>query len=88
MANVRKHARASSVRVELSAADGIILVVTDDGVGFPHDVESATARGYGLSGMASRLALADGGLSITTGAWGTQVHIRLREAPATQEEPS
>lgn len=78
LANVRKHARASTVTVGLSAENrAMVLTVIDDGVGFPDDVDAAAARGYGLSGMSSRLALAHGSLDITTGPDGTTVSVRL-----------
>ncbi len=74
LSNVRKHARASNVVVEV---DETRLAVTDDGVGFPDGVEAATERGYGLAGIASRLALARGTLTITTGDEGTRVSVTL-----------
>lgn len=87
LANVRKHARASTVLVELSVdgdagdsshtVDVITLAITDDGVGFPDDVVAATARGYGLAGIESRLALSNGTLTITSGDEGTRLSIHL-----------
>lgn len=74
LSNVRKHARAGNVVVELSDN---YLAVTDDGVGFPDGVDAATERGYGLAGIASRLALASGTLTVTTGDEGTRVSITL-----------
>jgi len=89
LANVRKHARASAVTVELNTGpDGTLLAVTDDGVGFPDDVEAAAARGYGLSGMSSRLALANGSLTITTGSDGTRVSIHLPAATGRPQASS
>lgn len=78
LSNVRKHARAATVTVEMfGGADSSYLAVTDDGVGFPDGVEAATARGYGLAGIASRLALSTGTMTITTGEEGTRVSITL-----------
>ena len=74
LSNVRKHARAGNVVVELSEN---YLAVTDDGVGFPDGVDAATERGYGLAGIASRLALASGTLTITSGDEGTRVSVLL-----------
>ena len=93
LSNVRKHARAGNVVVELSDN---YLAVTDDGVGFPDGVGAATERGYGLAGIASRLALARGTLTITTGDEGTRVSITLagpstgntRDAKDAQERTS
>lgn len=77
LANVRKHANASTVVVELSNSDGVTLAITDDGVGFPDGVDAATARGYGLAGISGRLALSNGTLTITTGAEGTRLSVRM-----------
>lgn len=63
LANVRKHAGASTVGVVLAARpDGIELEITDDGRGFV----VATARGFGLAGMRKRLAELGGELVVTS----------------------
>ena len=79
LSNVAKHARASCVVVELTenAEDGAYLAVTDDGTGFPESVSAAQERGYGLIGIASRLALSAGTMNITTGAEGTRVSVTV-----------
>ncbi|MBC6447237.1 sensor histidine kinase [Actinokineospora xionganensis] len=52
LANVRKHAAASTVDVSLTQTDqGVTLRVTDDGVGFHPDDQSG---GFGLRGMRAR----------------------------------
>jgi signal transduction histidine kinase len=52
LANVRKHAAASTVDVSLTQTDlGVTLRVTDDGVGFDPDDQTA---GFGLRGMRAR----------------------------------
>ena len=62
LANVRKHAGARAVRVELSSDGGFARVeVADDGRGF--DPEHA-ASGFGLSGLRDRLGLVGGSLEI------------------------
>jgi len=60
--NVRKHAQASTVRVEAAnAADGAIVRVIDDGVGFTPDLTSAPEPGHlGLMTMVERAELAGG----------------------------
>ncbi len=64
--NVVRHSRATSARVTLSrAADGIRLVVEDNGRGFNVDEESRT-RGLGLLSMEERARLLGGRLSVTT----------------------
>ncbi|GAA0592923.1 sensor histidine kinase [Streptomyces crystallinus] len=63
LANVRKHAGASTVGVVLSAYDGgVELEITDDGCGFV--VEDS--HGFGLDGMSRRLAELDGELAVTS----------------------
>ncbi|MFE2151502.1 sensor histidine kinase [Streptomyces lavendulae] len=63
LANVRKHAGASTVGVVLTElAGGVELEITDDGRGFV--VEES--RGFGLDGMRRRLAELDGELAVTS----------------------
>ena len=60
--NVRKHADAGSVRVEVvEVADGIVVRVIDDGKGFLPDLQSDPEPGHlGLSTMVERAELAGG----------------------------
>ena len=76
LSNVRKHAGAASVRVIVEAdASGIRLAVVDDGRGFDPD---RRRTGYGLDGMADRVALAGGTLTIdTTPDRGTVLTVAL-----------
>ncbi|WP_346178268.1 sensor histidine kinase [Streptomyces cuspidosporus] len=63
LANVRKHARASTVGVNLTRRPyGVELEITDDGTGFDPE-ESA---GFGLDGMRKRLAELGGRLTVTS----------------------
>lgn len=63
LANVRKHAGATTVSVVVAARPGAIeLEITDDGRGF---VPGPTS-GYGLRGMRGRLAELGGELTLTT----------------------
>ncbi|MFD8914385.1 sensor histidine kinase [Streptomyces sp. NPDC059575] len=63
LANVRKHAGASTVGVVLARRpDGVELEITDDGRGFVVE-ESA---GFGLDGMRKRLAELGGRLTVTS----------------------
>jgi signal transduction histidine kinase len=76
LANVRKHAQASSVEIVLSYQDiSVVLLVTDDGVGF--DPGSGT-QGFGLRGMRSRVEHIGGSVSVTSapGA-GTTVELEV-----------
>ncbi len=61
LANIRKHSRAASARVELGASGAAArLRVVDDGRGFPDDAPA----GFGLAGLRDRLALIGGALEI------------------------
>jgi signal transduction histidine kinase len=63
LANVRKHADATLVRVDLAeSADGLELRVTDNGRGFATD--QVGRAGYGLSSMEQRAAVIGGSLTI------------------------
>ncbi len=82
LANAAKHAAASSVRVALSARDGlVVMTVGDDGKGF--DAEHFTARvtrggGFGLFSMRERLEYLGGSLKIDSSPGrGTSVSVAL-----------
>ncbi|MFF3332262.1 sensor histidine kinase [Streptomyces sp. NPDC002888] len=63
LANVRKHARASTVGVILTRRPyGVELEVTDDGAGFVPE----ESTGFGLDGMRKRLAELGGRLTVTS----------------------
>ncbi|HEX5559439.1 MAG TPA: ATP-binding protein [Gaiellales bacterium] len=68
IANVRKHARASAIGIEVEARDGVLRGrVTDDGRGF--DVDAAAERSrrqrrMGLDTMRERLHLAGGSVDV------------------------
>jgi signal transduction histidine kinase len=74
-ANIRKHAQASRVTVELSTADsGVRLSVADNGIGLP-DVQS---EGFGLRGMRARAAQVGGTMSVgPTPGGGTTVTVEV-----------
>ena len=63
LANVRKHAGARAVKVELSSDEGFAQVrVADDGHGF--EPAAAASAGFGLSGLRDRLGLVGGSLAV------------------------
>ncbi|TLS42430.1 sensor histidine kinase [Streptomyces montanus] len=63
LANVRKHARASTVGVVLARQPyGVELEITDDGAGFV----VGQSAGFGLDGMRKRLAELGGELTVTS----------------------
>jgi signal transduction histidine kinase len=74
LANVVKHARASSVAVDLRVAEGSLRIeVSDDGLGGA-DVEA----GSGLRGLQDRVAVLDGTLTVGPRAeGGTTVRARI-----------
>jgi len=76
LANVRKHAAASTVTVLLCySADVVRLEVTDDGVGFDPAVVNG---GYGLRGMRGRVAEAGGIVTVCSAPGdGTSVQVEV-----------
>lgn len=81
LTNVRKHAAASNVQVELSyRTDRVVLRVADDGKGFPADGKIPTGgnAGFGLTGMRTRATEQGGVLRIESGSTGgTSVVVEL-----------
>lgn len=62
LSNVRKHAKARSVRVCLRyLAEGVSLDIADDGVGFD---SALVSEGFGLRGMRTRVAEIGGRLTV------------------------
>ncbi|MFI0410157.1 sensor histidine kinase [Actinomadura sp. 3N508] len=89
LANVRKHAAASTVGVVLERhPHGIELEITDDGRGFPA-AEARTAgeaTGFGLDGMRRRLAELGGELTVTSSPGdGTRVLALIPPHPGSGE---
>ncbi|MFJ5997053.1 sensor histidine kinase [Streptomyces sp. NPDC092370] len=80
LANVRKHARASTVGVVLARHPyGVELEITDDGTGFVAESSS----GFGLDGMRKRLAELGGRLTVTSSLGdGTRVLALIPPAAA------
>ena len=81
LTNVRRHARATQVNVELGADHKTAwLLVEDDGVGFDPDAAKASdgAGGFGLIAMEQRARLLRGSLRVTgTQDQGTRVEARI-----------
>jgi signal transduction histidine kinase len=81
LANIRKHAGAESVVIELSlVADKPTLAVRDDGAGFD---TAAPTNGFGLGGMRDRLALVGGSLDVASSTTGTTLTASLPASQAT-----
>ena len=74
LANVRKHAAASRVTIELCyAAEAVRLTVIDDGCGFD---PAAASGGYGLRGMRDRVGQVGGTVQVTS-APGAGAEVRV-----------
>jgi signal transduction histidine kinase len=78
--NAVKHSKAREIRVHLQgSAQGLVLMVEDDGIGF--DVSEAWGRGLGLISVAERIETLGGTFDVRAvpGA-GTSVTIRVPRA--------
>jgi signal transduction histidine kinase/ligand-binding sensor domain-containing protein len=84
--NVKKHAGAKNLSVQLEYGPGhIAMEVRDDGRGFATDKQEESTPGhYGLTGMRERAAAIGGTLDVTSEP-GQGTVVRLR-APATGEK--
>jgi signal transduction histidine kinase len=84
LANVRKHAGATQVRITLGIApDGICIEIRDDGLGFE---PQAPASGFGLAAMRGRVEESGGTVQVDSAPGrGTRVQVLI---PATGQEPS
>jgi signal transduction histidine kinase len=83
LANVGKHADATTVRIELRHENGLLtLAVTDDGQGFDPD---AICGGYGLLGIRTRATSLGGTCKVQSSpGQGTTVRVELPLIPAEQ----
>ena len=78
IANVARHAGATSVCVELSAEHGTRLAVSDDGVGCDPTRSEAGLPGFGILGMRERVRALGGELRIVSRPdRGTRVEVLL-----------
>ena len=63
LTNVAKYAQASTVRVRVTAGDGVVVEVSDDGVG-----GADPGGGSGLRGLADRVEALGGSLTVESPA--------------------
>jgi len=90
LTNVRKHARATNVRVDVHKQDGdLVASISDDGLGFNPEV---TTRGefpkFGLTTMRERAASIRGSLEIESrSGGGTTVRFTMPVAAASANGP-
>jgi len=77
LANVRKHARATVVEIDLQASSALLeLLVRDDGIGF--DPARDADGGQGLIGMRERVDLLGGQLEVESQPGrGTNLRVRV-----------
>lgn len=85
LANVSRHARASSVNLTLGTMDNSVeLRIADDGVGF-EGAPSSESAGRGISNMQVRLAEVGGALTISRGDPGAVVSAFVGMSPAAAD---
>jgi signal transduction histidine kinase len=73
--NASRHGSATAVEITLSAANGLLLRIHDNGRGLQR---SARAGGLGLTIMSQRAQQLDGDFAISSGPdGGTVVEVRL-----------
>jgi two-component system sensor histidine kinase UhpB len=92
LSNAVRHAGAEDVQVELSAGEGgVVLIVRDDGPGFPEDTASRLRSRGGLAGIRERVTALGGHFDIGSdeagGAW-VSVAVPADEATRTSEARS
>lgn len=78
ISNCIKHARASRAEIKVSfVSKQVIIKVTDNGTGLKMDVEEASKKGSGLSGIINRVYLLNGKIKFNTAKKGLTVTITL-----------
>lgn len=96
LANVRKHARATAASVQISRGENAIsLVISDDGVGpggaatpASGSTRATAGDGFGLAGMADRLALVGGSARLEPALpRGSRLTITVPLAPEPAPSP-
>jgi two-component system, NarL family, sensor kinase len=79
--NIRKHAEATEVQIDLEWGPGeVVMRVTDDGKGFDVQAVQSARPGtsFGLTGLAERVTLVRGRLSIdSVPGKGTRIEVRV-----------
>jgi len=77
LTNIRKHAQASRVSIQLNTtANHVSLIIEDNGRGF--DPNQPTVMGFGLQGMQERVAAVGGILQLETAPGsGCQITVRV-----------
>jgi signal transduction histidine kinase len=76
LANVRKHARATQVRITLGLSDGGVWIeISDDGSGF---TPAAVSAGFGLNAMRGRVEESGGSVQVESSpGHGTRIQVLI-----------
>jgi signal transduction histidine kinase len=78
LSNATRHGRASDVSVKLSRGEGVMLRVTDNGVGFNTATPADGLSGFGLKTMRERANACGGDLMLKSSpGGGTEVEVML-----------
>jgi two-component system nitrate/nitrite sensor histidine kinase NarX len=78
LSNIRKHAKAKAVRIEVTNAQDFELSVQDDGCGFDLSASGVQPEQHvGLTIMKERATRLGARLAVTSDATGTRVSLRL-----------
>nr|WP_315195325.1 type IV pili methyl-accepting chemotaxis transducer N-terminal domain-containing protein [uncultured Aquabacterium sp.] len=88
LSNVRKHARASQVWVDVQAHPAWVIRVRDDGQGFAPEAGPADDTHVGLSIMRERAERIGATLAVSSGPQGTEVRLSLPANPPTHSVPT
>ncbi len=77
--NIVKHSQASEARISIERqSDSVTITITDNGRGFAPPRAEAKPLGFGLAGMAERVRILGGELSINSATGqGTTVTVRI-----------
>ncbi|TKC87741.1 sensor histidine kinase [Trinickia terrae] len=84
IANILHHTRANQIRVGTAAqADGVLVIVEDNGQGFDVERALAAGKGRGLSNQQRRAQAIDGAVAWVSGPEGTRftLWLPLRRVP-------
>lgn len=86
LTNARKHAEGSHVRVRIDRTGGLLRIEIVNGPGRAWVVPSPPGSGHGLAGMAERVAMYGGELSVGAtdgGGWRVAAELPIPPGPAT-----
>ncbi len=83
LSNVVRHSQATRATVYLRrSADGVVVTIDDNGVGFATEDTLRSPRSLGLFGMQERASYLGGNVEIRSGQTGTTVEVKI---PVTED---